>query len=186
MNELTYDNVQVTGRAYENRLVISDNFKTRGLKINFAGTNASVEIGINANIQGTLTLNNNAHIFIDENFSNTNSLTIISRENCNVTIGKDCMFATAVLIRTSDEHSIIDLTTNETININKDVLIGDHVWLCDNALILKGSNIGNGSIVGARSVVTGKYPPNVLLVGSPVKVVKKNVSWEKKHPKKTI
>ena len=73
------------------------------------------------------------------------------------------MFATSILIRTSDEYSIIDLHTNEI--INKNVTIGKHVWICDNALVLKGALIGSGSVIGARSVVTGAIPENSLCVG---------------------
>ncbi|HAL7545224.1 TPA: hypothetical protein H7C36_004619 [Escherichia coli] len=43
--------------------------------------------------------------------------------------------------------------------------MGKHVWICDNALVLKGALIGSGSVIGARSVVTGTIPENSLCVG---------------------
>lgn len=42
-------------------------------------------------------------------------------------------------------------------------------------MILKGVRIGNGSIVGAGSVVTHSVPDNVIVVGNPVKILKKRI-----------
>ena len=53
------------------------------------------------------------------------------------------------------------------------IIIGDDVWVCAGATILKGARIGNGCIVASGAVVRrGEYPPNSVLAGSPAKVVK--------------
>jgi maltose O-acetyltransferase len=41
-----------------------------------------------------------------------------------------------------------------------------------NSLILKGSVIGDNSIIAAGSVVTGEIPPNCMAAGSPAKLIK--------------
>lgn len=46
-----------------------------------------------------------------------------------------------------------------------------------NCSILKGVTIGEGSVIGTRSVVTRNIPPRSLAVGSPAKVIKTNVNW---------
>lgn len=53
-----------------------------------------------------------------------------------------------------------------------DVVIGRNVWIGDKATILSGVHIGEGSIIGANSVVTKNVPPYSLAVGNPAKVVK--------------
>lgn len=66
--------------------------------------------------------------------------------------------------------------------------IGDYVFIGDNALILKGSEIGHHSVVGAGTVVgeNTKIPPYSLVVGFPARVVrnlKEEVETLKKNPR---
>lgn len=101
----------------------------------------------------------------------------IAEPDTNITIGEDCLFAT-VRFRPSDSHKIIGVATGERINPPADIVIGDHVWLAEDVLVLKGVTIGSGSIVGARSMVTRDLPSNVLAAGSPAKVIREGVRWE--------
>ncbi|MDQ0890861.1 acetyltransferase-like isoleucine patch superfamily enzyme [Paenibacillus sp. V4I9] len=50
--------------------------------------------------------------------------------------------------------------------------IGSGVWLGQNVAILAGSKIGERSIIGAGSIVTGEIPPYSIAVGSPARVIK--------------
>jgi galactoside O-acetyltransferase len=52
------------------------------------------------------------------------------------------------------------------------IRIGDNAWIGMNSLILKGVTIGEGSIVGAGSVVTKNVEPWTIVAGNPAKVVK--------------
>lgn len=45
-------------------------------------------------------------------------------------------------------------------------IIGDNVWVGENAVILAGSEIGTGCVIGANSVITKKIPPNCIVVGN--------------------
>lgn len=51
------------------------------------------------------------------------------------------------------------------------VVIGNDVWIGDNAIILKG-NIGDGVIIGAGAVVTKDVPPYAIVVGNPAHIIK--------------
>lgn len=53
------------------------------------------------------------------------------------------------------------------------VSIEDDVWLGGNVSILKGVSIGEGSVVGASSVVNRSLPPYSISVGIPCKPVKR-------------
>lgn len=60
-----------------------------------------------------------------------------------------------------------DLVTAREIRIGKDCFIG-----C-NSIILKGTVLGDGCVVGAGAVVSGKFESNCVIAGNPAKVIKK-------------
>ncbi len=53
-----------------------------------------------------------------------------------------------------------------------DTVVGSDVWIGMEAVILPGSRIGDGAIVGARAVVSGAVPPYSVVVGNPARVVR--------------
>lgn len=61
------------------------------------------------------------------------------------------------------------------------VYIQRNVWLADGVIVLPGVTIGEGSIVGANSVVSRSLPPRVIAVGAPAVPIKrfdsKSGSW---------
>lgn len=77
------------------------------------------------------------------------------RGRAGVVIGDDCMLSWRVTFRPSDMHAIIDLATGTVINAAEDIVVEPHVWIGQEALILKGAHIGAGSIVGGKSVIVG-------------------------------
>lgn len=102
---------------------------------------------------------------------------LASCEGKKIEIGNDCLVSSNVNIRNTDSHSVVDLNGNR-INHAKDILVGDHVWICNNVSILKGSNIGNNSIVGSNSVVNKIFEQeNVIICGSPATIKKDKITW---------
>jgi lipopolysaccharide O-acetyltransferase len=53
------------------------------------------------------------------------------------------------------------------------VTIGSNVWLGDGVAVLAGSDIGDGSIIGANSVVSGRIPPYCIAVGTPARPIRR-------------
>lgn len=99
-------------------------------------------------------------------------------EGTKITIGDNNLFSHSLLIRTSDSHSILD-ENGKRINQAQDIYIGNHVWIGLQVLVLKGANIGDNCIVGARSTITSSVPKkdNCILLGAPAKIVKDNTNW---------
>ena len=56
--------------------------------------------------------------------------------------------------------------------------IGNDVWIGRNALIIAGTTIGNGVIIGAGAVVTKDIPDYAIAVGVPAKIIKYRYSEE--------
>ncbi len=68
-----------------------------------------------------------------------------------------------------------------TERIRKKVVIEDFVWCGANVTILPGVRLGEGSIIGAGSVITKDVPPFAIACGNPAKVVKyRNIESYKK------
>lgn len=92
----------------------------------------------------------------------------------NIRIGFDCIIAWNVFITDCDWHSILGREEQ------KDVTIGDHVWIACNVSILKGAQIGNNCVIGAHSVVTGKLlPDGSMAAGSPIRILAERIKWSR-------
>jgi acetyltransferase-like isoleucine patch superfamily enzyme len=52
------------------------------------------------------------------------------------------------------------------------VTLGRSVWLPWRVFVMPGTTIGDGSVIGANSLVQGKIPPCSLAVGTPAKVIR--------------
>lgn len=53
------------------------------------------------------------------------------------------------------------------------VTIGRNVWIGGRSVILPGVTIGDGTTVGAGSVVTKSLPANVVAVGNPARIIRR-------------
>jgi acetyltransferase-like isoleucine patch superfamily enzyme len=105
----------------------------------------------------------------ERGFINTNSTLNCF---CHIEIGDDCGVGDNVTIADSDHHSINGK------NPTAPIIIGNHVWICSNAMICAGVTIGDGSVVAAGAVVVKDVPPHCLVGGVPAKVLKENVEWK--------
>lgn len=53
-----------------------------------------------------------------------------------------------------------------------DTVIGNDVWIGYDATIMPGIKIGDGAVIGAKSVVTKDVPPYAVVGGNPAKIIK--------------
>ena len=59
-----------------------------------------------------------------------------------------------------------------------DTVIGNDVWIGQNAVVLPGVHIGDGAIIGANSVVGSDVDPYTIVVGNPAKPLRKRFDDE--------
>jgi serine acetyltransferase len=57
-------------------------------------------------------------------------------------------------------------------------VFGDHVTIGAHAVVLGGITVGHGSVVGANSVVTKDVPDNVVVAGSPARIIRHLLPFE--------
>lgn len=149
-------------------------------------------IGLNANIQSNCILDigddincQNLNVYLAENSRvrigshvGLNGLVrLLLHEAAEINIGDYCLIADQVDISVSDIHSIIDLTDLKRINYAKSIVIADRVWIGQRSLILRGAEIGEGSIIKPGSIVTSVIPSNCIAAGNPATVMQEQVSW---------
>jgi acetyltransferase-like isoleucine patch superfamily enzyme len=87
-----------------------------------------------------------------------------------ITIGNNCMLAGNSYITDADWHGIYNRIT---LGNTAPVSLADNVWIGDSAIVCKGVTIGENSIIGAGSVVAEDIPPNCIVAGNPVKIMKR-------------
>lgn len=84
--------------------------------------------------------------------------------------GKNCMFATNSHLSDADWHDQYDRTSAP--GKTAPIRLGQNVWIGDSAIVCKGVNIGDNSIIGTGAVVTHDVPANSVAVGNPARVVR--------------
>jgi len=58
-------------------------------------------------------------------------------------------------------------------------LISNNVWICNKAIILKGSQINSHSIIASGAIVTDQFDEsNVIIGGSPARILKHQIFWK--------
>ena len=93
--------------------------------------------------------------------------------NSRITIGSRCLIGDGVVIFDSDFHHIDPILRNEGNGEVSPVTIGDNVWIGSRAMILKGVEIGENSVIGAMSVVSKSVPPNTVAAGVPCRALRR-------------
>jgi len=175
--KLTNSQININGE--NNTIVCEENVTLWNSRIDFNGNNSILYLSNNNfDYAVNISFNGNNLCFIGKNNFFNGMTTIVLSESKNVIIGADCLFSYEVSLRVADAHLIYHTKTKERMNHSKSIYIGDHVWLGQNALILKGTQIGSGSIIGANSVLSNKIvPSNTTFAGSPARLTKEDTFW---------
>ena len=115
-----------------------------------------------------------SRILIGENVG-LNGTSIVAR-SATISIGNGSMLAPNVVIMDSPYHKIWpphERMNYPGVELDGDVIIGNDVWIGTGCLLLPGTNIGAGCVVGARSVVNKSFPENCLIAGIPARILRK-------------
>lgn len=92
--------------------------------------------------------------------------------NGGLMIGDDVMVAHACSIITTEHgYSGSEPMRDQPISMHP-VRIGNDVWVGARSIILGGTQLQNGTIVGAGSVVKGQFEPFSIIAGVPAKTIK--------------
>jgi acetyltransferase-like isoleucine patch superfamily enzyme len=139
-------------------------------------TNSTLEIYGNVSLHPGVAINaENAKVVIRNNTIINGGTSIISKKK--IEIGENCLFAQGVIIRDNDGHKLYSGTDSVDSEI-QETIIGNHCWLGQRAMILKGVILQDNVVVAAGAVVSKSVNANSVVAGVPAKVIKENVSWK--------
>jgi len=175
------DKSAIRFQGVNNVLFCEEHVCLKNSNINFKGDNSLVYLGkSNRHYCVHIVVFNNSVCHIGRNNSFTDKITLLLSEQKHIFIGDDNMFSRGIWFRIADPHLIYSAENFTRKNPSRSIFIGDHVWVAQDAMILKGSRIASGSIIGAMSLVSGKtVPSNVSFAGNPSKLISKNVFWDR-------
>lgn len=140
------------------------------------GSNCTINSGFFSNLLGLyqrtiVVARGSAKIKIGDN-TGISGAAIYAWED--IQIGNNCVIGANVKIFDTDFHPV---DAEERLRGNRDavktrpVKIGDNVFIGVNAIILKGTELGNNCVVGAGSVVSGKFGDGIVIAGNPARVI---------------
>ena len=87
----------------------------------------------------------------------------------DVRIGSNCLFGPFASVIDDDRHEV----EPGAILHKGPTILGNNVWLGRSAAVMPGVTVGDGSVIGANSVVTRDIPPNSFAAGAPARVIRK-------------
>lgn len=115
----------------------------------------------------------NAHLEFGKSIGFNINATIICGDH--IQIADNVCFGRNVTVRdNSGEHFM----SRKVYKNKRPVVIGQHSWITEQCIVMPGSKIGVGVIVGAGSLVQGKLPNFTLATGRPAVVVDEDIFWK--------
>ena len=138
-------------------------------------------VGTNVSVGDNFTCDFGRNIYIGSNVSVNLNCTFI---DCNrITIGNDVLIAPCVHLTTASHPVELIERLNPKWNPDsieyrwrtyaKPINIGNGCWIGANVVVLPGVTIGEGTVIGAGSVVTKNIPANVVAAGNPCRVIRR-------------
>ena len=95
-----------------------------------------------------------------------------------IKIGNHCLFSWDILLMDTDGHPLYD-DDQKIINPDGNIIVGDKVWIGCRCVLLKNTQIADGCIIGAASLLNKPFTaPNSLIAGIPAKILKKRIRWQ--------
>jgi len=117
-----------------------------------------------------------------------------AKSGVRITIGKFCSIGQSASITVFSEHHLDHLSMYPFASlptdwpavvgvakpefVRGDVVIGNDVWIGSNSTILGGVTIGDGAVFGAHAVVAKDVAPYSVVVGNPIREIRKRFSEE--------
>ncbi|WP_203338372.1 acyltransferase [Nocardioides limicola] len=149
-------------------------------KLHLGESGATVFLGPDSSYTATdLYCGGNSAIILNGALAATRCAILDARNGGSIVAAPDQLWAADVYIATDDMHRLEDAATGVRLNpYGGQIRFGTHVWLGRDAIITGHVQIGDGAVVGMRSLVRGqKVPAHAAVAGTPARVIRDGVAW---------
>jgi len=165
------DDLRIDGRPIRNQPVL-----TSGNGYIRFGTNVRFGVRNSPGFWSTYTYiearNAEASIEFGDDCWINNGVCIVAEASA-ISIGRKCLLGHEVVIFDSDFHALSpEGRLSGAQHGGAAVIIEENVFIGSRAVILKGTRIGAGSVVGAGAVVSGEFPARSMIAGNPARIVR--------------
>jgi maltose O-acetyltransferase len=133
---------------------------------------AQLSQSANVRIHPTASLRCGRNISIGRNSHINQYCCVWASPGSKIVLGDDLLMGPGVKIFSSNHGVEADLPMNVQPAVEKDIVIGQNVWLGANSVIVAGVTIEDGAIVAAGSVVTKDVLAYTIVGGVPAKPIK--------------
>lgn len=127
------------------------------------------KVGSNPEVNAPFHCDYGWNIEVGDNFYANYNLVVL--DVAKVSIGNNCLIAPNVGLYTAG-HPLHPHARAAGYEYGLPIVIGNDVWIGGNAVVLPGVTVGDGSTIGAGSVVTRDVPAGVLAAGNPCRVIR--------------
>ncbi len=145
------------------------------------GDDATVFIGPDSHLSaGEIYCGGDSSVVLTSGVIATSRAMVDARNGGSVFAEPDQLWAANTYIATDDMHKLVDLRTGARLNsFGAHIRLGRHVWLGRDAVVTGDVEVGEGAVVGARSLVRGqKVAAHTAVAGTPARVIREGVTWE--------
>ena len=112
----------------------------------------------------------NGQIYLGDDIRLNRGCTITSYSK--ISIGDHTIVGEFVSIRDANHGMKRDVPMRYQKHTSLPIKIGRDVWIARGSCILPGVTIGDGSVIGANSVVNKEVPPYSIAAGAPIKIIR--------------
>lgn len=134
--------------------------------------NKNISLGKNVTIYPNCMFYGDGPIIIGNNCEIGNNVIIYSSKNGGVYIADNVMIAANSYITDCDHGTQKNVIMRNQKTVVSSVRIGNDVWIGTGVIVLKGSQINDGAIIGAGALVRSTVESNAIAIGIPAKIVK--------------
>ena len=170
-------NAEIIFKGTNNVFFCKNKLILENCKVRFTGNHSLIYIDENDYPMSlNMRVGNDSVIYIGKDCYVNRTSHLYATERKNIIIGNQLLLSFETYFRTADPHIIYDCNLSKRVNESKSILIGDRVWIGQESLLLKGTVIGSGGILGGHTVIANKrVPSNTLFAGNPACKMKEHV-----------